>query len=128
MSDKDLINTARKCVNGKIAEKQIDFSMLLTYGNEKETLEKFVKEMTETLGSIRNAAHEENRKKMSDAIHHARSSWMMVQSDVSLNYLFDLIEDSTSSDDVINQAVEDVFAHGEEIIKAAQKKIEEVTA
>ena len=30
--------------------------MLLTYGNEKETLENFVKEMTETLGSIRNAA------------------------------------------------------------------------
>ena len=52
---------------------------------------------------------------------------MMVQSDESLNYLFDLIEDSTSSDDVINQAVEDVFAHGEAIIKAAQKKIEEVT-
>ena len=128
MSDKDLINTARKCVNGKIAEKQIDFSMLLTYGNEKETLENFVKEMTDTLGSIRNAAQEENRKKMSDAIHHARSSWMMVQSDESLNYLFDLIEDSTSSDDVINQAVEDVFAHGEAIIKAAQKKIEEVTA
>ena len=73
-------------------------------------------------------AKEENRKKMSDAIHHARSSWMMVQSDESLNYLFDLIEDSTSSDDVINQAVEDVFAHGEAIIKAAQKKIEEVTA
>ena len=128
MSDKDLIHTARKCVNGKIAEKQIDFSMLLTYGTEKETLENFVKEMTDTLGSIRNAAKEENRKKMSDAIHHARSSWMMVQSDESLNYLFDLIEDSTSSDDVINQAVEDVFAHGEEIIKAAQKKIEEVTA
>ena len=128
MSDKDLINTARKCVNGKIAEKQIDFSMLLTYGNEKETLENFVKEMTDTLGSIRNVAKEENRKKMSDAIHHARSSWMMVQSDESLNHLFDLIEDSTSSDDVINQAVEDVFAHGEEIIKAAQKKIEEVTA
>ena len=128
MSDKDLINTARKCVNGKIAEKQIDFSMLLTYGNEKETLENFVKEMTDTLGSIRNAAQEENRKKMSDAIHHARSSWMMVQSDESLNHLFDLIEDSTSSDDVINQAVEDVFAHGEAIIKAAQKKIEEVTA
>ena len=128
MSDKDLINTARKCVNGKIAEKQIDFSMLLTYGNEKETLENFVKEMTDTLGSIRNAAQEENRKKMSDAIHHARSSWMMVQSDESLNHLFDLIEDSTSSNDVINQAVEDVFAHGEAIIKAAQKKIEEVTA
>ena len=73
-------------------------------------------------------AKEENRKKMSDAIHHARSSWMMVQSDESLNHLFDLIEDSTSSDDVINQAVEDVFAHGEAIIKAAQKKIEEVTA
>ena len=128
MSDKDLINTARKCVNGKIAEKQIDFSMLLTYGNEKETLENFVKEMTDTLGCIRNAAQEENRKKMSDAIHHARSSWMMVQSDESLNHLFDLIEDSTSSDDVINQAVEDVFAHGDAIIKAAQKKIEEVTA
>lgn len=76
--------------------------MLLTYGNEKETLENFVKEMTDTLGSIRNAAQEENRKKMSDAIHHARSSWMMVQSDESLNHLFDLIEDSTSSDDVIN--------------------------
>jgi two-component system, NarL family, sensor histidine kinase EvgS len=35
--------------------------------------------MTDTLGSIRNAAQEENRKKMSDAIHHARSSWMMVK-------------------------------------------------
>ena len=65
---------------------------------------------------------------MSDVIHHARSSWMMVQSDVSLNHLFDLMEDSTLSDDVINQAVEDVCAHGEEIIKAAQKKMEEVTA
>lgn len=65
---------------------------------------------------------------MSDVIHYARSSWMMVQSDESLNHLFDLIEDSTLSDDVINQAVEDVFAHGEEIIKAAQKKMEEVTA
>ena len=53
---------------------------------------------------------------------------MMVQSDEALNHLGDLMEDSTSSDDVINQAVEDVFAHGEEIIKAAQKKIEDVTA
>ena len=52
----------------------------------------------------------------------------MVQSDESLNHLFDLIEDSTSSDDVINQAIEDVLAHGEAIIKDAQKKIEEVTA
>lgn len=128
MSDKDLINTARKCVNGKVAEKQIDFSMLLTYGNEKETLSKFIEEMTGTLDSIRNAAQEENRKKMSDAIHHARSSWMMVQSDESLNRLFDLIEDSTSSDSIINQAVGDVMAHGEAIIKAAQKKMEEVTA
>ena len=59
--------------------------MLLTYGNEKETLENFVKEMTDTWGSIRNAAQEENRKKMFDAIHHARSSLMMVQSDESLN-------------------------------------------
>ncbi len=128
MSDKDLINTARKCVNGKVAEKQIDFSMLLTYGNEKETLSKFIEEMTDTLDSIRNAAQEENRKKMSDAIHHARSSWMMVQSDESLNRLFDLIEDSASSDYVINQAVEDVIVHGEAIINAAQKKMEEVTA
>ena len=128
MSDKDLISAARKCVNGKVAEKQIDFSILLTYGNEKETLENFVEEMTYTLDCIRNAAQEENRKKMSDAIHHARSSWMMVQSDESLNRLFDLIEDSTSSDYVINQAVEDVIVHGEAIIKAAQKKMEEVTA
>ena len=80
------------------------------------------------MGSIRNVAKEDNRKKMSDVIHHARNSWMMVQSDESLNHLFDLMEDSTLSDDVINQAVEDVFAHGEEIIKAAQKKMEEVTA
>ena len=44
MSDKDLINTARKCVNGKIAEKkQIDFSMLLTYGNEKKDFGEFRK-------------------------------------------------------------------------------------
>ncbi len=43
MSDKDLINTARKCVNGKIAEKQIDFSMLLTYGNEKRDFGEFGK-------------------------------------------------------------------------------------
>ena len=127
MSDKDLIGTARKCVNGKVAEKQIDFSMLLTYGNEKETLENFVKEMTGTLDSIRNAAQEENRKKMSDAIHHARSSWMIVQSDESLNRLFDLIEDSASSDSIINKTVEDVIAHGEAIVKAAQLKIEEVT-
>ena len=128
MSDKDLIETARKCINGKIAEKQIDFSMLLAYGNEQETLGCFIKEMTDTLESIRNAAHKENRKKISDAIHHARSSWMMVQSDESLNHLFDLIEDESASDTAINQAVEDVINHGEAIVKAAQLKIKEVTA
>lgn len=128
MSDKDLIGTARRCIGGKVAEKQIDFSILLTYGNEKETLGSFIKEMTDTLDSIRNAAQEENRKKMSDAIHHARSSWMMVQSDESLNRLFDLIEDETASDTAINQAVEDVIVHGEAIVKAAQLKIKEVMA
>lgn len=56
MSDKDLIGTARRCIGGKVAEKQIDFSMLLTYGNEKETLNNFIKEMTDTLDSIHNAA------------------------------------------------------------------------
>ena len=127
MSDKDLIGTARRCIGGKVAEKQIDFSMLLTYGNEKETLNSFIKEMTDTLDSIRNAAQEENRKKMSDAIHHARSSWMMVQSDETLNRLFDLIEDETASDNTINQAVEDVIAHGKAIVKAAQLKKKEVT-
>lgn len=127
MSDKDLIGTARRCIGGKVAEKQIDFSMLLTYGNEKETLNNFIKEMTDTLDSIHNAAQEENRKKMSDAIHHARSSWMMVQSDETLNRLFDLIEDETASDNTINQAVEDVIAHGKAIVKAAQLKIKEVT-
>ena len=127
MSDKDLIGTARRCIGGKVAEKQIDFSMLLTYGNEKETLNNFIKEMTDTLDSIRNAAQEENRKKMSDAIHHARSSWMMAQSDETLNRLFDLIEDETASDNTINQAVEDVIAHGKAIVKAAQLKIKEVT-
>lgn len=64
---------------------------------------------------------------MSDAIHHARSSWMMVQSDETLNRLFDLIEDETASDNTINQAVEDVIAHGKAIVKAAQLKIKEVT-
>lgn len=63
---------------------------------------------------------------MSDAIHHARSSWMMVQSDESLNHLFDLIEDSTSSDDVINQAVEDV-SHMVRQSSKPHKEIEEVT-
>ena len=128
MSDKDLIETARKCVSGKVSEKQIDFSMLLTYGNEKETLENFVKEMEGTLSSIRKAAQVENRKEMSDAIHHARSSWMLVQSDESLNHLFDLIEDMSASDTAINQAVGEVITHGEAIVKAAQQKIKEVTS
>ena len=128
MSDKDLVETARKCIYGKVAEKQIDFSMLLTYGNEKETLGSFIKEMADTLDSIRNAAIEENRKKMSDAIHHARSSWMMVQSDESLNRLFDLIEDESASDTAIDQAVENVINHGEAIVKAAQLKLKEATA
>ena len=126
MSDKDLIETAKRCVRGKVTAKSIDFSMLLAYGDARETLESLIREVKGTLDGIREAARKESRKDMADIIHHARSSWMLVQSDEPLTKLFVLIDNPASSDEDINQAVEDVVEQGDAIIIAAEQKIKEV--
>ena len=126
MSDKDLIETAKRCVRGKVADKAIDFSMLLAYGDARETLESLIREVKGTLDGIREAARKESRMDMADIIHHARSSWMLVQSDEPLTQLFVLIDNPTSSDEDINQAVKDVVEQGEAIIIAAEQKMKEV--
>lgn len=126
MSDKDLIETANRCVHGKVADKAIDFSMLLAYGDARETLESLIREVKGTLDGIRDAARKESRMDMADIIHHARSSWMLVQSDEPLTQLFVLIDNPASSDEDINQAVKEVVEQGEAIILAAEQKMKEV--
>ena len=126
MSDKDLIETAKRCVRGKVVAKSIDFSMLLAYGDARETLEGLIREVKGTLDSIRESARKESRTDMADIIHHARSSWMLVQSDEPLNQLFVLIDNPASSDEDINHAVKDVVEQGEAIIIAAEQKMKEV--
>ena len=126
MSDKDLIETAKRCVRGKVADKAIDFSMLLAYGDARETLESLIREVKGTLDGIREAARKESRTDMADIIHHARSSWMLVQSDEPLTKLFVLIDNPASSDEDINQVVKEVVEQGEAIIIAAEQKMKEV--
>lgn len=126
MSDKDLIETAKRCVRGKVADKAIDFSMLLAYGDARETLDSLIREVKGTLDGIREAARKESRTDMADIIHHARSSWMLVQSDEPLNKLFVLIDNPASSDEDINQAVKGVVEQGDAILVAAEQKIKEV--
>ena len=126
MSDKDLIETAKRCVRGKVADKDLDFSMLLAYGDAKETLESLIREVKGTLDGIREAARKESRTDMADIIHHARSSWMLVQSDEPLTQLFVLIDNPASSDEDINQAVKEVVEQGDAIIIAAEQKMKEV--
>ena len=126
MSDNDLIETAKKCGHGKVADKDIDFSMLLAYGDAKETLESLIREVKGTLDGIREAARKESRTDMADIIHHARSSWMLVQSDEPLTQLFVLIDNPASSDEDINQAVKEVVEQGEAILIAAEQKMKEV--
>ena len=127
MSDKDLIETAKRCVRGKVVAKSIDFSMLLAYGDARETLESLIREVKGTLDGIREVARKESRKDMADIIHHARSSWMLVQSDEPLNKLFVLIDNPTSSDEDINHAVKEVVEQGDAILVAAEQKMKEVT-
>ena len=127
MSDKDLIETAKRCVRGKVTDKAIDFSMLLAYGDARETLESLIREVKGTLDGIRDAARKESRKDMADIIHHARSSWMLVQSDEPLNKLFVLIDNPVSSDEDINHAVKEVVEQGDAILVAAEQKMKEVT-
>ena len=126
MSDTDLIETAKKCVRGKVTAKSIDFSMLLAYGDARETLESLIREVKGTLDGIREAARKESRKDMADVIHHARSSWMLVQSDEPLNKLFVLIDNPVSSDEDINHAVREVVEQGDAILVAAEQKMKEV--
>ena len=127
MSDKDLIETAKRCVRGKVTAKSIDFSMLLAYGDARETLESLIREVKGTLDGIREAARKESRKDMADIIHHARSSWMLVQSDEPLNKLFVLIDNPASSDEDINHAVKEVVEQGDAILVAAEQKMKEET-
>ena len=126
MSDKDLIETAKRCVRGKVTAKSIDFSMLLAYGDARETLESLIREVKGTLDGIRDAARKESRTAMADIIHHARSSWMLVQSDEPLNKLFVLIDNPASSDEDINHAVKEVVEQGDAILVAAEQKMKEV--
>lgn len=101
----------------------LDFSTLLSYGNESVMLEKLIAETEKEMQAVRDAEQNKDLQKLDALTHHLRSSWEILRADQPLRELYGLLHgESTSNDEAIRHAVTAVLDKGAEIIQLAKEE------
>ena len=119
----ELMEVSDKYAIKVTSDGKLDFSTLLSYGNETVMLEKLITETEREMQEVRNAAIEKDLQKLDALTHHLRSSWEILRSDQPLRGLYrELHNGATPNDSAIQQAVDSVLDKGAEIIMQAEKE------
>ena len=119
----ELMEVSDRCAIKTTPNEKIDFSALLSYGNEAIMLEKLITETEKEMQAVRDAAKEKDLQKLDALTHHLRSSWEILRTDQPLRVLYGLLHGKDKSDDnTIQQAVNSVLDKGAEIIYLAKEE------
>ena len=119
----ELLAVTEKCIGRKEAGR-IDLSSLLAFGDRRHTLERLIRETEREMLEIRKAADGGDLKAMSEWIHHARSSWMLIKAERPLAVLYDVVHKDEVTEDELYTALDAVLAQGKRIIDTARKEME----
>lgn len=119
----ELMEVSDRCAMKTTTNGKIDFSALLSYGNEVVMLEKLIEETEKEMQAVRDAAKEKEMKKLDSLTHHLRSSWEVLRADHSLRELYGLLHgDALPDGEALSHAVTAVLDKGAEIIRLAEKE------
>ena len=119
----ELMEVSDKCAIKTTSNEKIDFSALLSYGNEVVMLEKLITETEKEMQAIRDAAKENNLQELDALTHHLRSSWEILRADQPLRELYGLLHVKNKPDnEALSNAVSAVLDKGIEIIRLAKEE------
>ena len=119
----ELMEVSDRCAIKTTPNEKIDFSALLSYGNEAVMLEKLITETEKEMQAVRDAAKEKDLQKLDALTHHLRSSWEILRADQPLRVLYRVLHNGVTPDDnTIQQAVNSVLDRGAEIVQQAKEE------
>ena len=119
----ELMEVSDRCAIKTTPNEKIDFSALLSYGNEAVMLEKLITETEKEMQAVRDAAKEKYLQKLDALTHHLRSSWEILRADQPLRVLYRVLHNGVTPDDnTIQQAVNSVLDRGAEIVQQAKEE------
>ena len=119
----ELMEVSDRCAIKTTPNEKIDFSALLSYGNEAIMLEKLITETEKEMQAVRDAAKEKDLQKLDALTHHLRSSWEILRADQPLRVLYRVLHNGVTPDDnTIQQAVNSVLDRGAEIVQQAKEE------
>ena len=119
----ELMEVSDRCAIIRTPNEKIDFSAILSYGNEAIMLEKLITETEKEMQAVRDAAKEKDLQKLDALTHHLRSSWEILRADQPLRVLYRVLHNGVTPDDnTIQQAVNSVLDRGAEIVQQAKEE------
>ena len=119
----ELMEVSDKCAMRDTPDEKLDFTFLLSYGNESVMLDKLVEETGKEMQAVRDAEQRQDLQELDALIHHLRSSWEILRADRPLRDLYKLIHHNGTPDDkAIGNAVKAVLDNGSEIIRLAKEE------
>ena len=119
----ELMEVSDKCAIKATPDEKIDFSSLLSYGNEAVMLEKLITETEKEMQAVRDAATRNDLQELDALTHHLRSSWEILHADQPLRVLYGVLHGKNKSDnEALSNAVSSVLDNGIEIILLAKEE------
>jgi len=119
----ELMEVSDKCAIKTTSNEKIDFSALLSYGNEVIMLEKLITETEKEMQAIQDAATRNDLQELYALTHHLRSSWEILRADQPLRVLYGVLHGKDKSDnETLSNAVSAVLNKGAEIIRQAKEE------
>ena len=119
----ELMEVSDKCAMKGNRNEKLDFSTLLSYGNESVMLEKLITETEKEMQAVKDAEQKRDLPKLDALTHHLRSSWEILRADQPLKELYKLLHGSTVSDcEALHNAVTTILDRGGEIIRLAKEE------
>lgn len=119
----ELMEVSDKCAIKTTQDSKLDFSALLSYGNEAIMLERLITETEKEMQTVRNAATRNDLQELDALTHHLCSSWEILRADQPLRVLYGLLHRKDKSDnEALGKAVIAVLDKGTEIIRLAKEE------
>ena len=119
----ELMEVSDNCAIKGTPDEVLDFSTLLSYGNESVMLEKLILETEKEMQAVKDAEQNQDFQELDVLIHHLRSSWEILRSDRPLRELYKLLHGNIVPDnEALHNAVTAVLDKGSEIIRLAKEE------
>lgn len=119
----ELMEVSDNCAIKGTPDEVLDFSTLLSYGNESVMLEKLILETEKEMQAVKDAEQNQDFQELDALIHHLRSSWEILRSDRPLRELYKLLHGNIVPDnEALHNAVTAVLDKGSEIIRLAKEE------